>query len=164
MGGGSFNHRAERLTTAQLDALEVHCIKTLRPFFKDIRALRNLDNKATHGDLDLMVGSEQMTRGIRWTGYDGGHLDFNEQSALVYNVRKHEDDGRERKMGNEHPVYAHWKAWFISIARAVQAVQWNRSGGTSVKVAVAIPCTIIEAHFGHVDGSEVSDASVLGWR
>lgn len=154
MGGGSFEHRAERLTTAQLVALEAHCVKSLQPFSTGIKALRNLDTKASHGDLDLMVASEQMTRGIRWTGYDGGVIVSSDPSGMVYDVTEHAKG--VRKMGTDDVDYQPWSQWFQSIARAVDAVQWNRSGGTSVKIAVAIPCKLVGAHLEAKNGVEVS--------
>lgn len=142
MGGGSFDNPAQRLTTAQLDLLEAHCVKALRPFFPRMKALRNLDSKATHGDLDLMIYSEEMTRGIRWTGSD--FQEVKADSEIVYDAPRSDKDGQERKMGNGDEEYVGWQKWFMSITKAVGATSWSRGGGTRIKIAVAIPCAIID--------------------
>jgi hypothetical protein len=63
----------------------------------------------------------------------------------------------ERKISKTDPEYKAWKVWFASIARAVGAVEWGRSGGTNVKIAVGIPCAAIGVVFkGEIDVSGTS--------
>ena len=56
MGGKAFSQPAQRLDTAQLNALSDNCRNRLSTTFTSVLPLRHFDDKTSHGDLDLVCG------------------------------------------------------------------------------------------------------------
>jgi hypothetical protein len=147
MGGHTFGVEARRLTTQQHAALFAHIRTALDPFTPfGLRTTISPDDKVSHGDLDVMIGS--------WAEGPGFKYQFAGQ-AEEFDIHSHTPSkvwygiaGTRGSQWTEDDL----RNWIRDVARAIRAIVWQTH---RLGAIFAVPCSILGALTADADGNEV---------
>ena len=136
MGGHAFGGNAERLSTAQLEALRNYCRDRLSSILSNIGVLRSVTSKLTHSDLDL-VGGLPLCHGDFFRGSDSGRLSRSGESLGICHSVQLSKKLRGEKRSREEARIEEANSLVNKAAEAIGAIEWARCGNTSF---YKVPC------------------------
>ena len=142
MGGNAFPKPAQRMSSHTHSLLLTHAHSALVPaFFTRAEALRDVREKADHGDLDLIAGWYD-DRAWNLKGEESGEVDggLSLGGAMAFKAEEQPGKGEEKDVNGQGDA-GELLRWAYKMARALQAKEWVRRGS---EISFAIPCNVVE--------------------
>ncbi|BEI81887.1 hypothetical protein CcaverHIS002_0210470 [Cutaneotrichosporon cavernicola] len=154
MGGNAFAIPGARLSIAEYEALRVHLLSRLDAF-DPIDAAPYLGSKASHGDIDVLVGWDKAA----WeSGKGHGMGRVNKPSTNETSLRSALAAAgvEDVSLATQREMIA---VWSDTVAAQIGGTHWSRSGG---QVSVAVPLKVVhEAVELYAPGKSLSAADKL---
>lgn len=152
MGGHALSRAARRLSTPELEHLTRHCLSGLEShIFPVVLPLKALPEKTSHGDLDLICAYDERLDSKKIKGEDWGvFVDGNDMGVGEHHpvqgvaVSPTSPEGKAEKDGKEGEENARFRAWVVSVAKAIGGSEWKRSGTNGVVISIGVPCGGVE--------------------
>jgi len=147
MGGHTFGVEARRHTTQQHAALFAHVRTKLDPFSPfGLRTTISPDDKVSHGDLDVMIGSWAEGPGFKYQF--AGRAEELDTHPLTPSKVWCEMTGTRGSQWTEDDL----RDWIRDVARAIGAIVWQKH---RIGAIFAVPCSVLGSLTADADDNEV---------
>ncbi|ORX34057.1 hypothetical protein BD324DRAFT_658098 [Kockovaella imperatae] len=160
MGGNALGRQANRMSLPQHRAFSTYCQERLEPFFKGIYKWKDLKDKESHGDLDLVCAWDEYDPTAHVKGYE-------EDLRFTHQVQERKgipsasnaspnsglsvagDGATVQAPGGKatwskglalHPDNLKFRAWVSDLAKALNASAWARNGIKTPIISFAVLC------------------------
>ena len=151
MGGTALGRLANRLTLEQHKALQAFCRAQLTPFFPAIYHARDLADKLTHGDLDILCEWDGYDPDMKIKGYEEDLGDAHLAGGSDIKDTSTAEDADNLRI----------RAWCAAICKALGGFGWARNGWKTPLISIGVHCKDLDIP-GAADIKPTAEQKVLG--